>query len=87
MAATTASQPGHDLLDTTAIQLIGVATFTILAGINDDMGSTMVIVMWGFALGWFLLHTTQLSNMVKVLLWRIYGRWLPCFSWVLSLWQ
>lgn len=59
------SQPGHDLLDTTAVQLVGVAVFTLLAGVSDDVGSVMVVIMWGIALGWFLLHTTQLADMVK----------------------
>lgn len=59
------TQPGHDLLDTTAVQLIGVAVFTLLAGVSDDMGSVVVVIMWGIALGWFLLHTTDFANMVK----------------------
>jgi hypothetical protein len=69
MATKTAKQPGRDILTTTAVQLLGVATFTMLAGISDDMGSVMVVLMWGFALGWLLLHTTELGTMVKALLW------------------
>lgn len=63
----TKTQPGRDIVTTTAVELIGVAVFTFLAGINDDMGTVVVILMWGFALGWALLHTTQLGNMVKAL--------------------
>lgn len=62
-----ALQPGHDIVSTTTIQLIGVAVFTLLAGVSDDMGGVVVVIMWGFFLGWLLLHTTQLGNLVKEL--------------------
>lgn len=58
------SQPGHDLVTTTFLQLTGVAVFTFLAGLNDDMGKMMVIVMWGLIIGWLLLHVTDIQNMV-----------------------
>lgn len=67
-AAKPKKQAGHDVVSTTAVQLIGVAVFTMLAGISDDMGSVMVVLMWGIFLGWLLLHTTELGNMVKALL-------------------
>lgn len=57
-------QPGSDLVNTTLVQLLGVALFTILAGLNDDMGMVIVVLMWGFLLGWMLLHTTELATMV-----------------------
>lgn len=66
MAAAT-KQPGNDIVTTTAVELVGVAVFTMLAGISDDMGSVMVVIMWGILLGWFLLHTTEFGNMVKAL--------------------
>lgn len=51
----------------TAVELLAVAAFTMLAGISDDMGAVMVVLMWGIALGWLLLHTTELQKMVKAL--------------------
>lgn len=50
---------------TTAVELVGVALFGILAGINDDLGKVLVIVMWGFVLGWFLINAGQLKSMVS----------------------
>lgn len=61
-------QAGHDLVDTTAVQLLGVGLFTILAGANDDLGDVMVVIMWGIFLGWLLIHTNQFATMVKALL-------------------
>jgi hypothetical protein len=58
-------QPGNSLVITTAVELLGVGVFTLLAGISDDMGALMVVIMWGIVLGWALLHTNELSNMVK----------------------
>jgi len=57
-------QPGSDIVITTAIELLGVGVFTILAGVSDDMGSVVVVIMWGILLGWFLLHTSEFSKMV-----------------------
>lgn len=39
----------------------------ILAGMSDNLGRVLLIVMWGFVLGWFLLHTSQLKNMVSAI--------------------
>jgi hypothetical protein len=60
-----ANQAGHSIVATTAVELIGVALLAILAGMSDDMGKVMLILMWGFVLGWFLLHTSQFAGMVK----------------------
>lgn len=54
-------------MTTTAVELIGVSLLAILAGISDDMGKVIVVLMWGFLLGWLLLNTAQLGNMVKAL--------------------
>lgn len=62
-------QTGNELIITTAVELLGVGAFTLLAGISDDMGSVMVVIMWGIVLGWALLHTSDLQNMVGKLLW------------------
>lgn len=67
MAAATKAQPGHDIVTVTGVQLLGVGIFTIIAGINDDIGGVMVVIMWGIFLGWLLLHNTELQKMVKAL--------------------
>lgn len=96
MAAAKKQQPGNDVITTTTIELIGVAVFTMLAGINDDMGSVMVVIMWGILLGWLLLHTSNLQHMLitaglltekqaKAILWaHNSGKFLRCFSSALS---
>lgn len=62
-----ASTPAHDIVTTTFVGLLGVGVFTFLAGLNDQMGTLVVILMWGFFLGWALLHTSELGDMVKAL--------------------
>lgn len=62
-----AKQPGNDIVITTAIELLGVGVFTILAGVSDDLGQVMVVIMWGILLGWFLLHTSEFAKMVGAL--------------------
>jgi hypothetical protein len=57
-------QPGWDIATTTLVQLLGVGLFTILAGMNDELGLVLVIFMWGLIIGWMLLHTSELSTMV-----------------------
>ena len=64
MAAKVNPQPGNDLVITTAVELLGVGVFTILAGVSDDLGQVMVVIMWGILLGWFLLHTSEFAKMV-----------------------
>lgn len=61
------SQPGWDITTVTLVSLLGVALFTVMAGFSDDFGRVMVVIMWGLFLGWGLLHTDQLGNMVKSL--------------------
>lgn len=60
-------QPGHSLVDATAVQLLGIGLFTILAGMNEDLGDVLVIIMWGIFLGWLLIHTADFAKMVKAL--------------------
>jgi hypothetical protein len=67
VTAKSVSQPGRDIVTTTFASLVGVALFTILGGMNDQMGKVMLVLMWGFMLGWLLLHTSQLAGMVKAL--------------------
>lgn len=61
----TKKQPGNDIIVTTAFELIGVSLLTILAGINDQTGSVVVIVMVGFLLGWLLFNSKTLQGWLK----------------------
>lgn len=66
-ATAPAKQPGRDIVTTTFVGLGGTAVFAILAGMSNDMGKLILILMWGFMLGWFLLHTSELSKLVKAI--------------------
>jgi hypothetical protein len=59
-----AAQTGNDIIVETAIELVAVAIFGVMAGMSPDMGTVMVIFMWGLVLGWALLHTTELQTIV-----------------------
>jgi hypothetical protein len=37
----------------------------LLAGISDQFGSIVVLVMVGFLVGWMLLNSSELSGWVK----------------------
>lgn len=63
--ASTKSQPGHDALTTVFLGLLATGVFAILAGISDDMGKVMLVIMWGIVIGWMLLHTQQIGSLVK----------------------
>lgn len=63
-AARKSVQPGYDVVVTTAVELIGVGLMALLAGVNDQMGTVVVIVMVGFLIGWLLLNTGTLSKWV-----------------------
>lgn len=60
-------QQGHDIISTTFIELVAVALFAIFAGMNDDAGKMLLVIMWGIMLLWLITHTSQLSSMVKAL--------------------
>jgi hypothetical protein len=62
-----ASQPGFDIVSVTLVELVGRALFAILAGMSDDMGKIVLIIMWGIVLGWALLHVSELKTLVKAL--------------------
>lgn len=57
-------QPGYDVVVTTAVELIGVGLMALLAGVSDQMGTVVVIVMVGFLIGWLLLNTGTLSKWI-----------------------
>lgn len=62
-----ATQQGHSVVTETFVGLLAVAVFAILAGMSDDMGKLVLVIMWGIVIGWMLLHTSELSSMVKAL--------------------
>jgi len=61
----TQGQPGNDIVVTSAFELIGIAALTLLAGVNPQLGSIMVIIMVGFLLGWLLIHSSELQGWLK----------------------
>lgn len=56
---------GSDIVVTTAFELIGVGLMALLAGVNDQLGSVVVLVMVGFLLGWMLVNSGTLAGWVK----------------------
>lgn len=56
---------GSDIVTTTAFELIGVGLMALLAGVNDQVGSIVVLVMVGFLLGWLLVHSGTLAGWMK----------------------
>lgn len=62
MATAPKPQPGHEIVVTTAVELIGVSLMTLLAGTSDQMGNIVIVVMIGFALAWTLANTAFLEK-------------------------
>lgn len=60
-------QQGHDIVTTTFVELVAIGLFTIFAGMNDDAGKMLLVIMWGLVLLWLLTHTDQLKTIVKSL--------------------
>jgi hypothetical protein len=60
-----AAQPGSDIIVTLTVELLGVGLLTLLAGVNKQLGTVVVIVMVGFLLGWLLINTPQLQGWLK----------------------
>jgi hypothetical protein len=61
------SEPIHNIIVTVAIELIGVGLLALLAGISDEIGRIIVIIMVGIAIVWALSHTSLLSDMTSKL--------------------
>jgi hypothetical protein len=59
------TQSGNDLIVTMTVELLGVGLLTLLAGINKQLGTIVVIVMVGFLLGWLLINSVQLKGWVS----------------------
>jgi uncharacterized membrane protein len=67
MAAKPTRTPGHDIVVTTAFELIGVSLLALLAGTSKQMGTIVIIVMVGFLLGWLLFNSGTLEGWLKKL--------------------
>lgn len=65
ITSSTTPQTGHSIVVTTTVELIGVAAFAALAGMDDDLGKLLVVVMWGIVLGWLLLNISTFSNWIN----------------------
>jgi hypothetical protein len=63
--AASKAQPGNDIVVTLTVELLGVGLLTLLAGVNKQLGSVVVIVMVGFLLGWLLINTPALQGWLK----------------------
>lgn len=57
--------PQHDTLMKLFVQLLGVGTFTLLAGASDEMGQLVVVFMVGIFVIWAIAHVSELQKMVK----------------------
>jgi hypothetical protein len=55
-------QTGNDVVVTATVELLGVGLLTLLAGVNRQLGTIVVIIMVGFLLGWLLIHSQQLQG-------------------------
>lgn len=64
MAGKPTKQPGNDIVVTLTVELIGVSLLTLLAGVNKQVGSVVVIIMAGFMLLWLLDNSQSLSKWV-----------------------
>jgi hypothetical protein len=64
MAAKQKGQPGSDIVVTLTVELLGVGLLTLLAGVNKQLGTIVVIVMVGFLLGWLLINSQQLQGWI-----------------------
>lgn len=62
--ATKQIQSGADIVVTTAFELIGVGLLALIAGISNQVGKIVVILMVGFLIGWLLINSSTLSKWV-----------------------
>lgn len=60
----TKPQPGNDIVVTMTVELLGIGLLTLLAGVNRQLGSIVVLVMVGFLLGWLLINSQSLQKWV-----------------------
>ena len=66
MATTTtsSSQPGHNVVIVTAVELIGILIMYAVAE-NERVGKAIAVFMWAVLLGWLLANYSTLSTWVN----------------------
>jgi hypothetical protein len=57
-----AKTPGYDIVVTTAFELIGIGLLALLAGVSNQVGKIVVILMVGFLIAWGLSNTGTLQK-------------------------
>jgi hypothetical protein len=57
-----AAQPGYDIVVVTAFELIGIGLLALLAGVSNQVGKLVVILMVGFLIVWGLSNTDVLQK-------------------------
>lgn len=62
-----AKKPQHDALITVLIQLLGVGTFALIAGVSEEMGKIVVIIMAGIMIVWAFTHADLMKGLVNKL--------------------
>jgi hypothetical protein len=55
---------GEDVIIKTIIELLGVGLLALIAGISDEVGNVMVVIMAGIMLIWLMTHSQQLQSIV-----------------------
>lgn len=63
--AKTQQQAGYDIVVTTAFELIGVGLMSLIAGVSDQAGTVVIIIMAGFLIGWLIVNSGTLDKWVK----------------------
>jgi hypothetical protein len=58
-----APQTTHSTIVSVAVELIGITAIVLVAGISDNAGKAMVVLMVAFALGWALYHSGLLQSL------------------------
>jgi hypothetical protein len=67
MAAATkpkGTSTGEDVIIKTIIELLGVGLLALVAGISDEFGNIMVVIMAGIMLIWLMTHAQELQKIV-----------------------
>ena len=60
----TASAGGSDIIVTTIIELLGIGLLALIAGISDQIGKIMVLIMSGILLIWMMTNSGLLTHIV-----------------------
>lgn len=64
MATEKNQKTAPDVIIEGIVQLLGVGVLALLAGISDDVGHIIVVIMAGIMLMWMMTHTEQLKAII-----------------------